>query len=394
MGMIPVAEVRAKVDQAYDDIYKAAVAWKATKPSGEEQVKPYPARRMKFKGTYADLNELFIRRNWSVGLPVIPPTPEKVAAMLKGTKRAPDEVVWVVPPREGILTVELVAALGVMAGAKPEHMPLLLATVEAFKHPHAAWRSSTTTTAATTPVIILSGPMIQKLGLNAGTGTAGPQNPATNALGYFINLVGDVVGGSVRGTLDKSTHGSSGDFVAMVFTENDPENPWRQSYAVEQGFKPTDSVVTVFSAYMGGVNVDHDSHTGKPLLNTIAGTIIGNATGISSCLTDYEKPSSQTNNMLYTFVFFCPEHAAQIQRDFPDKNDVKKYLISVASLPYKMYTPARCAAPAGTGPDDMLPRYVNPESIKIVVTGGAGKQTQAWSPFPQAWRPVSVKVDY
>ena len=72
-----------------------------------------------------------------------------------------------------------------------------------------------------------SGPIVEKLKLNPGTDTAGGENPVTNALGYFVNFVGDVVGGSVPPNFDKSTHGSSADLVAMVFTENAKENPWK-----------------------------------------------------------------------------------------------------------------------------------------------------------------------
>ena len=151
LGMISKEEVNAKVDAAFDDIVKAATAWTPSKEKQDAQVKPYPAKRFKFSGTYADVNDMFQKRKWSLSLPIVPPTVDKVAAMLKGTKRNPAEVLWVVPPRQGMLTVELVAALGVMAGAKPEHMPLLIATVEAMADPVAAWRGPTTTTAATVP---------------------------------------------------------------------------------------------------------------------------------------------------------------------------------------------------------------------------------------------------
>ena len=264
LGMISREEVNAKVDAAFVDIVKAATTWAPTKEKGEAQAKPYPAKRFKFSGTYADVNAMFQKRKWSLSLPVVPPTVEKVEAMLKGTKRAPSEVLWVVPPRQGMLTVELVAALGVMAGAQPEHMPLLIAAVEAMADPTAAWRGPTTTTAATVPVFFISGPIIEKLKLNPGTGTSGGENPVTNALGYFVNLVGDVVGGSVPPNFDKRTHGSSADLVAMVFTENAKENPWKASYAEEAGFKPSDSVVTHFSAYPGNANIAHDSKTGQP----------------------------------------------------------------------------------------------------------------------------------
>ena len=292
LGMISKEEVNAKVDAAFDDIVKAATAWTPAKEKQDAQVKPYPAKRFKFSGTYADVNDMFQKRKWSLSLPIVPPTVDKVAAMLKGTKRDPAEVLWVVPPRQGMLTVELVAALGVMAGAKPEHMPLLIATVEAMAEPDAAWRGPTTTTAATVPVFFISGPIIEKLKLNPGTGTAGGENPVTNALGYFVNLVGDVVGGSVPPNFDKSTHGSSADLVAMVFTENAKENPWKTTYAEEAGFKPSDSIVTHFSAYLGNANIDHDSKTGQRLLTTLSTGLLGSRS--SSCAPSTRRPSPRT----------------------------------------------------------------------------------------------------
>ena len=242
IGMLPKEQVDAKVDAAFGDIVKAATQWQPVKEKEAAQESPYPAKTFKFTGTYADVNKLFAKRKWSLSLPIIPPTVDRVREMLKGTKHAPSEVLWVVPPRQGMLTVELVAVLGVMAGAQPEHMPLLLATIDAMKAPEAAWRGTSTTTAPTSPLIVISGPIVEKLKLNAGTGTAGGENPVTNALGYFVNLVGDVVGGSVPPNFDKSTQGSSFDLVANVICENAKETPWDKTFAEEQGFTRDDSV--------------------------------------------------------------------------------------------------------------------------------------------------------
>ena len=315
--------------------------------------------------------------------------------MLKGTKRDPAEVLWVVPPRQGMLTVELVAALGVMAGAKPEHMPLLIATVEAMADPVAAWRGPTTTTAATVPVFFISGPIIEKLKLNPGTGTAGGENPVTNALGYFVNLVGDVVGGSVPPNFDKSTHGSSADLVAMVFTENAKENPWKTTYAEEAGFKPSDSIVTHFSAYLGNANIDHDSKTGQRLLTTLSTGLLGSASGLASCLADYDASYAINNKVSFAFIVLCPEHAATIAKDFPDQRAARDFMRETAAMPYKFYSQETCVPGKDFGPYDentFIPRFKKTESIKFFVSGGPGKQSQIWVPFPQVFKPVSKKI--
>ncbi len=404
LGMLPKEEVHAKVDAAFNDIIKAATQWQPSQENAAVQAEPYPARTFKFTGTYADVNKMFAQRKWSLSLPIVPPTVDKVAEMLKGTKRDPAEVVWVVPPRNGMLTVELVATLGVMAGAQPEHMPLLLAMVDAMKQPEAAWRGTSTTTAATSPLIIISGPIVERLKLNAGTGTAGGENPATNALGYFVNLVGDVVGGSVPPNLDKSTHGSSFDLIANVICENFAGTPWKQSFAEEQGFTRNDSIVTISTSYLPNANIDHDSVTSKELLNTFSAGIAGTASGIGSCLTvhnrdansPYDRALSQWNNSVtYAVLVVCPEHAQTLIRDMKSKEAIKEYLIRNIALPYKFYTKGICMPPEAFGPyddDTLIPRFTQSESIKLVVSGGPGKQSQFWVPFPQVWKPVSVKI--
>ena len=99
IGMLPKEQVDAKVDAAFGDIVKAATQWQPVKEKEAAQESPYPAKTFKFTGTYADVNKLFAKRKWSLSLPIIPPTVDRVREMLKGTKRAPSEVLWVVPPR-------------------------------------------------------------------------------------------------------------------------------------------------------------------------------------------------------------------------------------------------------------------------------------------------------
>ena len=396
LGMIPLPEIHARAEQSLTAILKTAAEWKpAAKDRQDSGVPAYPAERITFKGTYGELNDMFYERGWSLGLPIIPPTSAAVAAMLKGAARKPDEVVWVVPPRMGRLTMELVATIGVMAGCKPAHMPLLLAIVKALSHPDYDWLGSATTTGATAPVIIINGPILDEMGIGYSTGVLGGHQPVNIALGYFVNLLGDIVGGSVPPDVDKSAHGSRGDLVALVLGENESANPWRQSYAVEQGYNPTDSVVTAFSAYPGTNNTDHSSTTGRQLLNTISVGAAAVACGITTCLTRYEDPFSVTNMVKYVFLLLGPEHADTIFREFPTKRAVKEYVVKKAALPHWGYAPQLCEPPESFGPrtpDTMIPRFSRPECIHIVVTGGPGKQSQIWAPFPTCSRPVSIPV--
>jgi hypothetical protein len=396
LGMISLAEVRAKADQAFPKIVQMATQWKPSITQVQKITASYPAQRIKFKGTYSALNKMFYEKGWNIGLPIIPPTPEAVAAMLKGTTRKPAEIVWAVPPRMGQLTVELVAAYGVMAGCKPEHMPLLLAVVKALSSPDYDWRGSSTTTAPTNPVIIINGPILDELGIGYSTGVQGGEMPVNVSVGYFINLVGDIIGGSIPPEIDKSTQGSRADLVAVVVGENEKQNPWKQSYAVEYGFKPTDNVVTAFSAYMGNNNTDHTSVKSRELLHTLASGLAGAASGITSCFTEMNKGYAITNRVKFAFLFLGPEHADTIYNEFKTKKSASEYLVKKTVLPLWMYGPDLCKPPKEFGSYDentLIPRFTGPEQIRIVVTGGPGKQSQIWPTFTTVAKPVSVLIE-
>ena len=396
MGMVSLQEIRTKADEAFPKIVQLATQWKPAGGAVQKITPAYPADHIKFKGTYEALNKMFSNKGWSISLPIIPPTPEAVAAMLKGTTRKPSEVVWAVPPRMGQLTVELVAVYGVMAGCKPEHMPLLLAVVKALSNPDYDWRGNSTTTAPTNPVIMINGPILDELGIGYSTGVEGGEMPVNVAVGYFVNLVGDIIGGSVPPDIDKSTQGSRGDLVAVVVGENEKLNPWKQSYAVEYGFKPTDNVVTAFSAYMGNNNTDHTSVKSREILNTFAAGIAGASSGVTSCLTQMDKGQSNANAVKFVFLFLGPEHADTIYNEFKTKKEVSEYLVKKSALPFWMYAPLRCVVPKEFGAYDentLMPRFTKPEQIRIIVTGGPGKQSQIWPSFPTVMKPVSVLIE-
>jgi len=195
MGMIPLEEIRKKAEEAFPEIFRAATEWKPSPAATLASAKtPYPAERFKFKGTWADVNKLYYEKGWSLGLPIAPPTSERVAEMLKGTTRSPQEVIGTVPPREGVLTVELVAAYAAMANAKPEYMPVILAAAEAMVDPKHGWRGSTTTTNPVAPLLLVNGPIVRELGIQYSTGAlgGGPNSHPNISIGHAINLVGDV----------------------------------------------------------------------------------------------------------------------------------------------------------------------------------------------------------
>ncbi len=381
MGMIKEDEIRAKADAAYPEIVKLATEWK---PDQSKTVAPsapaYPAERIQFQGSYEELNRMFFDKGWSLGLPIIPPTTEAVEAMLKGTSHKPDEIVWTVPPRMGQLTVELVAALGVMSGCKPEYMPLLLAIVEGMSKPEYDYLKLVTTTQKRTPFIMVNGPIRDELGIAYGAGAGGPGQAANVSIGYFLNLIGHVVGGAKTPNPRKLDQGWPGTIVGAVYGENEEESPW-EPFHVEKGFAPSDNVVAVFSGTPPGNNSDHASNNAKDLAENIAIFTLSAGGGIG-CVRSSEA-----------LVMLTPEHAATIAGDGWTKDDLKKALWENTVLPYRLYpgipegsSPStfNCVPPEDFGPytdDTLIPVFDSPERFQIVVVGGPGKHTMVFSLF-------------
>ena len=194
-------------------------------------------------GTEDDLQRLFLDNGWTDHLPVILPTEQRVAAMLKGTSHQPDKLVGRMRPtayREfWELTVEKVAVNAVMAGAKPNYLPVILA--------HAASgitaRSSSTTSLAMTTVV--NGPIRDEIGMSSGIGALGPYNHANATIGRAYQLLSiNGQGGSVPGDTYMGTLGNAYNYSA-TFAEAEERSPWRP-FHVQKGYKPTDSTVSIF----------------------------------------------------------------------------------------------------------------------------------------------------
>lgn len=386
VGGIGRDEVRAKADAAFPEILKAATQWtsKATLPPPK---KPYPAARIKFKGTIEDVNKFFFEKGWSLGLPIIPPTPERVAKMLKGTTRKPDEVLWEVTPRKGTLTVELLAAHAVMAGCKPEYMPLLIALVEALKEPVFDWAGQTTTTNPVYPLIMINGPIVQELGIAYGQGAAGGGFLPNVSIGYLVNLIGDIVGGSKAPDPDKSTLGQPGNIVTTVIGENVEALPknWVPLH-VERGFGQEKSTVTVAS-----VEGTRNMNIAQP----------DTAKGIMDIVAVEMETLGPNNTVLYrgagtadVVLVLSPQHAAVIGKEGWTKEKVKEYLFEKARMPYETWMlnvrtvyakdPWYMKFKAG----DLVPVIDGPKNIVVFVCGGAGAHSMYYSGFG---RPVVTK---
>ena len=191
------------------------------------------------------VNALFEARGWTDGLPVVPPTLARVEAMCATTARAPSEVLGEVEPLRGEATVEKVAANAVMAGCRAEHFPVVLAAVEAVLDPAFNMRGVQTTDENVAPLLIVSGPLASRLGVNAGFGALGPGWRANGTIGRAVRLVMLNLGGGWPGAVSLAGLGQPGRYTLCLAERED--SPWPALH-VDFGYRPEQSTVTVLRA--------------------------------------------------------------------------------------------------------------------------------------------------
>lgn len=207
-----------------------------------------------------DEMEFGYERGWSDGLPVVPPTPERVLRMLSGTSRQPNEVLGIVPPNNVACTVEKAAINAVMAGCKPEYLPVVCTAVEALCDDAFGMHGVLATTYFSSPIVVVNGPIAQKIGMNSGNNALGQGNRPNATIGRAIQLIVRNVGGGKPGGIDRAALGYPGKYT-FCFAEREADSPW-QSLAVERGFGADASTVTLFAG--GGVQGMMDQLSRQP----------------------------------------------------------------------------------------------------------------------------------
>src|SRR5262245_15632874 len=308
-----------------------------------------------------NLQRLFEENRWTDMLPIVLPTEARVEAMLKGTSHRPDEIVGRLRPtvfRESWeFTVEKVAVNAVMAGARPEYFPVILALAASG----ITARSSSTTSFAT--ISVVNGPIRNEIAMNSGIGALGPYNHANATIGRAYSLLcQNLQGGSVPG---ETYMGTLGNWLAYTacFPEAEERSPWEPFHA-QHGFKPTDSTVSVFfggwytqSGYGPRDNWQSKfvrcltalEHYLQPLI--VMDPIV--ARGFRDLGYDKKKLST-----------WCAEHAKLTARDYWDDQWTQTLVHPLAVAGVEPY-----ASRLKAKPDEMVQLFL-PEDIKIVVTGG------------------------
>ncbi len=261
-----------------------------------------------------EINELFYKRGWSDGLPIVPPTVERVKAMLQGSDLDPDYVLTKMDPIGGQATIEKIAVNAVMAGCKPEYMPVLVAAIEAVMDTKVNLRGMAVTTGSDMPLLIINGPIAGQLQINAGSNCLGRGFQANSSISRALNLIIQNVGGSWVNVTDMSTLGQPADFSNML-AENEELSPWEPLH-VELGFKKKDSVVTVV-----GVEPYH--------------TLMGlghNADGFMRILVDHLKGTDRAYQPTLVLLI-TKDMAKTLARNGWTKEKIREHIDKHARLP-------------------------------------------------------------
>ena len=226
-----------------------------TRPLTPEEAKPSPIEKQReggnlqvagrdFLNALEKTNELFLGNRWSDGLPIVPPAPDLVNAMLAGTTRSPQEIIGQVAPKNGTATVEKIAINAVMAGARPEYFPVILAAMEGFTDSHYDLTHVQASTGSFTPVVLVDGPLAQELGFNSGIGMLGHGWRPNSTVGRALRLSLLNIGQTWPQINDMALTGRLEAYTFFTFAEDTARSPW-EPYHVSRGYKPEDSTVTV-----------------------------------------------------------------------------------------------------------------------------------------------------
>jgi hypothetical protein len=348
------------------------------------------------------MNRDFLARGWSDGLPLVAPTRRAVEAMLRGSRRDPGEVIATLEPGFGIATVERLAVAAVMAGCRPEHLPLLIAAVRALAEPKMYLRNKAMSTGPHAPLVLVNGPKARQAGLNAGMCALGPGAPsaANTVLGRALRLAMMNVGHTYVGVSDMDTIGSPLKY-SLCCAENEAQSPW-EPYHVARGWDRQASTVTVHFVYGMCELHDFKSMTPEALIEvfaTAATNVAQVGTGVW-LIGRRADPRYKTEELEHNTLFICPEHAQIFADAGWGRREIQEALYRAARLPFRtlMLNKELRAMDAAhpelrwlrEHPDLPLPVVETPDCFDIAVVGAAAGRGAY---FYGAGEPVTMPVD-
>ncbi len=375
----------AAVDKLIDGLRRPLSPEEADITAKREALEPVAVTADSYAHAVQKFNEVFLQNHWGDGLPLLPPTKEAVEEMLKGTSRSPDEVIGTVAPKNGIVTVRQIAVNAVMAGAKPEYLPVIIAAMEGFTDPAYDDLHILTSSGSFNLAIMVSGPIAKEINVNSGIGMLGYGWQANLTIGRAVRLITINAGRVWPAETDMALMGRpSSQFY--VFAENHDLSPW-EPFHVSQGFKAQDSCVTISSVmsspgnYFGGGAVE--PWTPEQILDSITRSLLSSRPMMQGWRRGGPNPGPMKH-----ILIFQPELANELSRQGQTRASLQKLLYGRATIPYEQLTPAEIASiqpriDSGEIPPDRVPVFMEalkpggklpildrPEDIRIVVAGG------------------------
>lgn len=334
-------------------------------------------------GAEEDLIELYYERGWTDGLPVVPPTRDKVDAMVAALGGGPEVLECKIPPRWGGLTREVLAINCVMAGCKPEYAPIVRAAMLALTDRRFNLNGVQATTHMASPLVIVNGPLAREVGMNGGANAFGSGNRANATIGRAIRLIMLNVGGGHAPDLDKCTLGNPAKY-SYAICEQEEASPFAP-YHVEQGYAAESSTVFALAAEAPHSVSDHQCNDPEGILDTICSamsTIASNTSVLSG----------------HCALALGLEHARTIAKHGWTRHDIKSYLFMHSGNAFSAHSRDHRYGKVYNrnlpkwykrGPDDWIPIVENPERIHLFVVGGdAGR----FSAFIPGWGHMSTPV--
>lgn len=323
---------------------------------------------------------VFAERGWGDGLPMVAPTEDRVATMLERSGAPSEEVLAVLPPREGIATTRLVAVNAVLAGCTPDLMPLLVQAVRMLGSDELNLASVNATTHPVAPLVIVHGEAALRLGFNSGAGAFGPGFASNATFGRAIRLLLLHTAGATPGRGDRSTQGQPSKY-AFCIAENTAATPW-DDFPTSIGIH-SPSALSIFPVE-GPHNVhDMESDAPEPLLDKFA-----------SVVTTFGSNHWAIHG-LEILIAMCPEHAATVAARGWQRDDIAGYLFQRARLRSGSVKQAFSAREwprwmRRLGDDELVPITDHPSKFRVVVTGGDGKHSSVLPAF--ATRSVTAPI--
>jgi hypothetical protein len=360
---------RTQEDKAIDDILACLILPLEDNEQEKGYIEPPKRNRIMTSGTLDEIQDYFHTRGMTDGLPIIPPTEDRVEEILQGTSLKPDVLVIKGMMPEGLgVTVEKVAVNAVMAGCEPRHMPVLLATLEAYGMHN--FNSLVRSTNAFSFMQVVNGPIRKELGMNAGTSVLGPGNYANAVMGRALRLFIINMGGGVTGINMMAVVGNISNWPFLL-PEFEEQSPW-QPFSVSQGYKPKENTLTMFTG--GWAHAGNYGHV-RFTLDHVAADIA-----------EFEFPMGAV-------IIISPKRAEMLKAEGFTKQKIADYLVEHAVKPLGELRTShyfRDTSDTEGRPDSVLHQVFKPGTIDIVVAGGnASLMMQAW----HMYRPVTVSID-